>query len=135
MKAICVLVGFMSLAACGGPTTVTYQRIGKIGPNTYFVRCLYSIAGCYKHSYTPCPGGYRVIDKGTDGEMSFRGSSYRGAYSGSTANNAMYELIIKCKGGGTPVQPGEVESGKDCRASAYCKQLGRCRYSNGKCVR
>ena len=94
---------------------------------------------CFKGAAAKCPSGYQIIDRVGEAYVYMTKNRVRTWYD--------YKMFVECRGGvsvddimGVEAyqnndNPRQPQSDLQCHKSEWCKQLGRCRYDRGKCVR
>ena len=81
-----------------------------------------------------CPRGYHVVSANVHGGQYYLLPAFGGGLVAGQSKD--YELMIKCRSRAVNAQQSsEPARVLDCRNSDWCRQLGRCRTVNGKCVR
>ena len=121
-----VILGVLVLALLSGCCLFCVKVREFKGPDggwSYHITCKDNEGRCLDAAGRTCPDGYQVMN--TNRRFASAGFLY-GVYMESYD----YTMIIQCKGAPEPDAPA-----LDCRNSEYCRQLGRCRTINGKCVR
>jgi len=154
MKRLTLLITVALMAGCGSSSQVTASSNGRprwtrpiMGPDgrqAHVVACYDRLSVCYQRSSWVCPRGYDLIDRSGRGAGSSTVShtyAYQNRFLGAGAvtrtrsrGRFRYDMVIQCKDLNENLNR-KPYSDRDCRYSAWCRQLGRCRFSQGKCVR
>lgn len=117
------------------------------GSQAHIVVCANRISRCYDRAAWVCPDGYSLLDKtgrvdvGSGTAVSMRGPFGSAITRYRQGRRTVHEMLLRCKGTSFISEEEKAPdfnrpmSDEECLRSIWCKQLGRCKSQNGKCVR
>lgn len=146
VRSLVIVLAVATLPACYGPSIQIAHRRTVLADGLPAYRIVCDGAGhyCHKRARYLCPVGYRLLyeKQWVDGSSTRTTVVPLGYISVGMSETEVYHasrLLIRCADAAPPAPtapgPPKVHSAADCQRSEWCRQLGRCRYQAGRCVR